>query len=214
MFCLFQGQPSGEAFIQMNSEGASYNAATHKNNKYIFLNGKKRYIEVLQCSGEDMNHILLGLVPSNLIPTNLQRQPMYSSHRGKVQAENERSMLAAALLPRSAVPSQMLSSTMPMSLPTSVQSSSLSNVSLPSVPSSSSSSSMVPAGSMNGLHPNATYYPVQVFYYPTGPVSPSIYVPTGHLHPGQMALVLRGLLLLSFDVDSILCALGETGQYS
>lgn len=82
MFGFFQGQPSGEAFIQMNSEGASYNAATHKNNKYIFLNGKKRYIEVLQCSGEDMNHILLGLIPSNLIPTNLQRQPMYSSHRG------------------------------------------------------------------------------------------------------------------------------------
>jgi hypothetical protein len=52
---------------------------------------------------------------------------------------------------------------------------------------------MVPAGSMTGLHPNATYYPVQVFYYPTGPVSPSIYVPTGHMHPGQMALLLRGL---------------------
>jgi hypothetical protein len=67
----------------MDSEGASFNAATHKNNKYMFFNGKKRYIEVLQCSGEDMNHILLGLVPSNLIPTNIQRQTMYSSHRGK-----------------------------------------------------------------------------------------------------------------------------------
>ena len=81
--CLHsQGQPSGEAFIQMDSEAASFNAAAHKNNKYMFFNGKKRYIEVLQCSGEDMNQILLGLVPSNLIPTNVQRQPMYPSHRG------------------------------------------------------------------------------------------------------------------------------------
>ena len=66
--CSVQGQPSGEAFIQMNFESAAFNAAMHKNNKYLFFNGKKYYIEVLQCSGEDMNQILLGLVPSNLIP--------------------------------------------------------------------------------------------------------------------------------------------------
>lgn len=65
----------------MNSEGASFNAAIHKNNKYMLSNGKKRYIEVLQCSGEDMNHILLGLVPSNLIPTAIQSQTVYPSHR-------------------------------------------------------------------------------------------------------------------------------------
>jgi epithelial splicing regulatory protein 1/2 len=35
------GQPSGEAFIQMDSEAASFNAAAHKNNKYMFFNGKK-----------------------------------------------------------------------------------------------------------------------------------------------------------------------------
>lgn len=67
----------------MNSEAAAFNAAAHKNNKYMFFNGKKRYIEVIQCSGEDMNQILLGLVPSNLIPPNVQRQQMFSPHRGK-----------------------------------------------------------------------------------------------------------------------------------
>lgn len=66
----------------MDSEAAAFNAAAHKNNKYMFFNGKKRYIEVIQCSGEDMNHILLGLVPSDLIPTNVQRGPMYPPHRG------------------------------------------------------------------------------------------------------------------------------------
>ena len=68
----------------MDSEAASFNAAAHKNNKYMFFNGKKRYIEVIQCSGEDMNHILLGLVPSDLIPTNVQRAPMYPPHRGEL----------------------------------------------------------------------------------------------------------------------------------
>lgn len=75
--CFVQGQPSGEAFIQMNFESAAFNVAVHKNNKYLFFNGKKYYIEVLQCSGEDMNQILLGLVPSNLIP----QGTIYSPHR-------------------------------------------------------------------------------------------------------------------------------------
>ena len=61
----------------MDSESASFNTAVHKHNKYFFFNGKKYYIEVYQCSGEDMNQILLGLVPSNLIP----RQTIYSPHR-------------------------------------------------------------------------------------------------------------------------------------
>jgi len=179
------GQPSGEAFIQMDSEAASFNAAAHKNNKYMFFNGKKRYIEVLQCSGEDMNHILLGLVPSNLIPPNVQRQPMFSPHR------------AAPLVPISTIPSQMLPPNMPISLGAPSQSTTVSNGPLPppQPPTSSASAvnaQMTTAAAMNGLHPNATYYPMQVFYYPTPPISPSIYLQTGHMHPGPVTLVLRG----------------------
>lgn len=62
----------------------------HKNNKYLFFNGKKRFIEVLQCSGEEMNQILLGLVPSNLIPNNVQRQSVYSSHRAGLLKEKRK----------------------------------------------------------------------------------------------------------------------------
>ncbi|CAF3479394.1 unnamed protein product [Adineta steineri] len=178
------GQPSGEAFIQMDSEAASFNAATHKNNKYMFFNGKKKYIEILQCSGEDMNHILLGLVPSNLIPQNIQRQPMYSPHR------------AQSLVPISTLQQQMLPPSMPISLATSSQQTNVSNGSLSSAQSSNSSASTVngqmTTATMNGLHPNATYYPMQVFYYPTPPISPSIYLQTGHMHPGPVTLVLRG----------------------
>ncbi|CAF1344615.1 unnamed protein product [Rotaria sordida] len=178
------GQPSGEAFIQMNSEAASFNAAAHKNNKYLFFNGKKRYIEVIQCSGEDMNHILLGLVPSNLIPPNVQRQPMFSHHR------------AAPLVPISTMPPQMLPPTMPISLATPSQSTTVSNTSLsacqPSTSSASALTTPITTAAMNGLHPNATYYPMQVFYYPTPPLSPSIYLQTGQMHPGPVTLVLRG----------------------
>lgn len=177
------GQPSGEAFIQMDSETSSYNASMHKNNKYLFFNGKKRFIEVLQCSGEEMNQILLGLVPSNLIPNNVQRQSVYSSHR------------AASIVPMSTVSTGMIPST--MSLPMGNGSNST-NVQLGNVQTNSGSSSIVnnPLQTQN-LHPNSGYYPLQVFYYPTGHMAPSIYLSTGHVHTGPMTLLVRG----------------ETGQY-
>jgi len=90
-------------------------------------------------------------------------------------------------MPMSALPPQMISSAMPMSLATPSQSSAISNMHLPSTQHSTSS-----GATMNGLHPNATYYPMQVFYYPTPPMSQSIYLQTGQMHPGQMTLVLRG----------------------
>lgn len=46
-----KGQPSGEAFIQMDSEEAAYASAKEKHNKYMVLPGKNqkvRYIEVFQ----------------------------------------------------------------------------------------------------------------------------------------------------------------------
>lgn len=56
-----QGQPSGEAFIQMTSETAAWTAAHHRHNRFMPCAGKKhRYIEVFQCSGDDMNLVLSG----------------------------------------------------------------------------------------------------------------------------------------------------------
>ncbi len=62
-----QGQPSGEAFIQFDGELSSFNASNHKNGKCMYFGSKKYFIEVIQCSGEEMNLVLLGLLPSNLI---------------------------------------------------------------------------------------------------------------------------------------------------
>nr|CAD7406749.1 unnamed protein product [Timema poppensis] len=59
-----QGQPSGEAFIQMESEQSAFMTAQNKHHRYMFFGKKQRYIEVFQCSGEDMNLVLTGGIPT------------------------------------------------------------------------------------------------------------------------------------------------------
>ncbi len=51
----------------MDSEQSAAHSVHHKNKKYIFFSGKKYFIEVIQCSGEEMNLVLMGVVPSNLL---------------------------------------------------------------------------------------------------------------------------------------------------
>lgn len=60
---MLQGQPSGEAFIQMDSEQSAFLAAQLRHNRYMMYGKKQRYIEVFQCSGEDMNLVLNGVLP-------------------------------------------------------------------------------------------------------------------------------------------------------
>ncbi|XP_012276396.1 RNA-binding protein fusilli isoform X2 [Orussus abietinus] len=57
-----QGQPSGEAFIQMNSEASAGACASQRHHRYMIFGKKHRYIEVFQCSGEDMNLVMTGAV--------------------------------------------------------------------------------------------------------------------------------------------------------
>lgn len=97
----------------------------------------------------------------------------------------------------STIPSQMLPPNIPITLSAPSQSTTVSNGSLPPPPqpqtsTASSVNAPITTAALNGLHPNATYYPMQVFYYPTPPISPSIYLQTGHMHPGPVTLVLRG----------------------
>ena len=64
------GQPSGEAFIQFDSEQSAFNVSTYKNCKFMYYSGRKFFLEVIQCSGEDMNLVLMGVLPSSLINYN------------------------------------------------------------------------------------------------------------------------------------------------
>ncbi|XP_057327456.1 RNA-binding protein fusilli isoform X3 [Microplitis mediator] len=58
-----QGQPSGEAFIQMDSESSAFACASQRHHRYMIFGKKQRYIEVFQCSGDDMNLVLTGAAP-------------------------------------------------------------------------------------------------------------------------------------------------------
>lgn len=67
-----QGQPSGEAFIQMDSENSAFACATQRHHRFMMFGKKHRYIEVFQCSGDDMNLVLTGAAP-------LPAKPLLSS---------------------------------------------------------------------------------------------------------------------------------------
>jgi len=89
-----QGQPSGEAFIQMDSEPSSFAAANNRHHRYMVFGKKQRYIEVFQCSGEDMSLVLTGgvaglghqqaktplLSPGMLVPSSSSVQSVYSDN--------------------------------------------------------------------------------------------------------------------------------------
>ncbi|XP_063908037.1 RNA-binding protein fusilli isoform X2 [Zophobas morio] len=108
-----QGQPSGEAFIQMDSEQSAYTTAQQKHHRYMIFGKKQRYIEVFQCSGEDMNLVLTGGIPApvspakatpallspggNIIPTAFHPGPNFPGY-GPVQ------IAAAPLGPRQFLP--------------------------------------------------------------------------------------------------------------
>uniref|UniRef100_A0A8C6YR54 Epithelial splicing regulatory protein 2 n=1 Tax=Nothoprocta perdicaria TaxID=30464 RepID=A0A8C6YR54_NOTPE len=51
-----QGRPSGDAFIQMKSADKAFMVAQKCHKKMM----KDRYVEVFQCSGEEMNFVLMG----------------------------------------------------------------------------------------------------------------------------------------------------------
>lgn len=80
LFLPHQGQPSGEAFIQMDSETSAYSSAQKKHHKYMIFGKKQRYIEVFQCSGDDMNMVLTGGMhsPANSKPPLLSPGMLHS----------------------------------------------------------------------------------------------------------------------------------------
>ena len=54
----------------MDSEQSAEIAAINKHKKFMFIGNKKRYIEVIQCSGEDMNMVLTnGITQTGITPT-------------------------------------------------------------------------------------------------------------------------------------------------
>ncbi|CAG0879472.1 unnamed protein product [Cyprideis torosa] len=105
-----QRQPSGEAFIQMDSEQSAFMAATNKHNKDITIGKKKRYIEVFQCSGHEMAMVLNGILP--MLP--LPGPPMNLSAAGQPQTAIYTGN--GMMMPPLHVPSANTALTLPMML--------------------------------------------------------------------------------------------------
>lgn len=53
----------------MDSEQSAFVTAQQKHHRYMIFGKKQRYIEVFQCSGEDMNLVLTGGIPASVSPT-------------------------------------------------------------------------------------------------------------------------------------------------
>ncbi|XP_004520961.1 RNA-binding protein fusilli [Ceratitis capitata] len=86
-----QGQPSGEAFIQMDSEESARLCALRKHNQFMMFGKKYRYIEVFQCSGDDMNMVLNG---------GLQSPVSVTTHPHHTAAAKSTSLLSTGMLPQ------------------------------------------------------------------------------------------------------------------
>lgn len=52
----------------MDSEQSAFITAQQKHHRYMIFGKKQRYIEVFQCSGEDMNLVLTGGIPAPVSP--------------------------------------------------------------------------------------------------------------------------------------------------
>ena len=63
----------------MDSEVSAEQAALNKHKKFMFIGNKKRYIEVLQSSGEDMNLVLTNGV--NGLPTPAAQSAVISAQQ-------------------------------------------------------------------------------------------------------------------------------------
>lgn len=80
----------------MDSEAIAHLCATQKHHRYMMFGKKQRYIEVFQCSGDDMNMVLHGaqFQPPN---TNISKPPLLSP--GMLQPQPQTPQQAALSLP-------------------------------------------------------------------------------------------------------------------
>ncbi|KPM05084.1 heterogeneous nuclear ribonucleoprotein F-like protein [Sarcoptes scabiei] len=169
-----QGQPSGEAFIQMDSEQSALLAAQQRHHCFMVFGKKQRYIEVFQCSIDDMNLTSGGF--NNALRPLLSSAPFGAFSFGP----NPHTVTAAAVAASSVQ-----------------QSASILSLNGNGVPFSQTGRLPPTAVSYGTFNPN----PFNLIYwpYPSPPVSPTAYAfTTAHHHhhhhqPSPTMINLRGL---------------------
>ncbi len=77
----------------MDSDAAAIACATDRHNKYMHIGKKQRYIEVFQCSADDMNLVLTGPTP---LPSTPVLQPNSLNLTGLQQLQ-QRGMISPGI---------------------------------------------------------------------------------------------------------------------
>lgn len=95
----------------MDSEASAYLSAQKKHHKFIVCGKKQRYIEVFQCSGDDMNMVLTGggmhHTPSNskppLLSPGMLHSPPTQHQQGQLHSQHQQPPPSAAHLQHSSL---------------------------------------------------------------------------------------------------------------
>ncbi|VDI45110.1 epithelial splicing regulatory protein 1-like isoform X1 [Mytilus galloprovincialis] len=142
-----QGEPSGEAFIQMDSEESAALTTINRSKRAMVHANKKRVIEVIQCSGEDMNLVLTNGIPTLPQPA-AHLQQLLAQHRPMISPG------APTLIPQP-VSTMMPFAQFPQPLPAAFP-------------------GAMPAQAFHQQRP--AFYPQIIYWYPSPPISPQTYL--------------------------------------
>ena len=188
----------------MDSEQSAESAGINKHKKFMFIGNKKRYIEVLQCSGEDMNLVLTNGVqmpssssilpsmapPAAATPQILPAQrPLISPGGTMVPTVPPAAAAPApygaggmgAVIPYGQM-AQMAAAYQPSSLLAVSQASQMAGALLPPT--------MTHIQPRPAVHPTSPAYQPILYWYPSPPVSPQS---TYYVHASPTTVILKGL---------------------
>ncbi|XP_025115002.1 epithelial splicing regulatory protein 1-like isoform X3 [Pomacea canaliculata] len=179
MVLTAQGEPSGESFIQLDSEEAATLTTMHKHRRPMTFANKKRIIDVIQCSGEDMSLVLasnmptLGLTP--IMPQVASVPHTVASMPPVPMSLHQRPILSAGGI--------MTAPTLQL---TTHPTATIGTMQVTQIPQPLQAAFPPP---MTQLPQRPTYFPPIIYWYPSPPVSPQTYF----THPGPCVIVMRGL---------------------
>ena len=188
----------------MDSEQSAESAGINKHKKFMFIGNKKRYIEVLQCSGEDMNLVLTNGVQmpssSSILPTMAPpaaatpqilpaQRPLISPGGTMVPTVPPAAAAPApygaggmgAVIPYGQM-AQMAAAYQPSSLLAVSQASQMAGALLPPT--------MTHIQPRPAVHPTSPAYQPILYWYPSPPVSPQS---TYYVHASPTTVILKGL---------------------
>ena len=189
----------------MDSEQSAESAGLNKHKKFMFIGNKKRYIEVLQCSGEDMNLVLTNgvhmptssnLLPNMAHPAAVATPQIIPSQRPLISPGG--TMLPT--MPPTAAPAPYGAGGMGAMIPYG-QMAQMAAAYQPASLLAASQASQAPAGALlpptmtqlqprPAVHPASPAYQPILYWYPSPPVSPQS---TYYVHASPTTVILKGL---------------------